>query len=71
MSHIAPTAMRKFKMECLGIWFNSQLRWDDDFDYTRAKSASLRNNRIVARAKTLVWFCYERPLLEYAYNIVI
>jgi hypothetical protein len=65
------------KYKYLGIWFNSQLRWDDHFDYTRAKaktrSASLRklctNNRIVARAKTLVWFCYVRPLLDYGCEV--
>ena len=57
----AGKVVKKYKY--LGIWFNSQLKWDDHFHYTRAKaktrSASLRklctNNRIVARAKTLVW----------------
>jgi hypothetical protein len=65
------------KYKYLGIWFNWNLNWDDHIKYmigkSKSRSASLRrlltNNRIVPRAKTLVWLCFVRPLLDYGCEV--
>ena len=61
----------------LGIWFTDDLSWREHVRVTLAKaskkSASLGqffgNSRVPARAKTLVWLSFVRPVLEYGSEV--
>ena len=61
----------------LGIWFADDLSWREHVRVTLAKaskkSASLGqffgNSRVPARAKTLVWLSFVRPVLEYGCEV--
>ena len=63
----------------LGIWFADDLSWREHVRVTLAKaskkSASLGqffgNSRVPARAKTLVWLSFVRPVLEYGCELWI
>ena len=71
----ALNVVRKYKY--LGVWFSEDLKWDEHIDAIVAKASNrtetlsrvLRNSRLPARAKTLVWLAQVRPLLEYGCEI--
>jgi hypothetical protein len=61
------------KYKYLGVWFTSDLTWTLHHGETLRKVTGrsntlhtfLANNRILVRAKTMVWLAQARPLLEY------
>jgi len=67
--------VRKYKY--LGIWFTSDLGWDEHIGVMLQKAKTrtqdlgkvLSNRRLSARAKTLVWLASVRPLLEYGCEV--
>ena len=67
--------VRKYKY--LGIWFSSDLKWDEHIDVklemargrTQKLAKVFSNRRLSSRAKTLVWLSSVRPLLEYGCEV--
>jgi hypothetical protein len=67
--------VRKYKY--LGIWFTSDLKWDEHIGVMLEKAKTrtqdlgkvFSNRRLSARAKTLVWLASVRPLLEYGCEV--
>ena len=69
------SVVRKYKY--LGIWFTSDLGWDEHIRVMVAKATErtnrlgkvFNNHRLSARAKTLVWLSSVRPLLEFGSEV--